>query len=217
LQRLFHGGGAFRIDALDVNMDETLALLPGLGRRLAFPGDEFARVVPLEGEHRMRHEAHGRSLRRDFAQDRIEQKRHVVVANLDDGDGFERLRAGNRPRIRHAHAGDARGALLQMIEARPRKHRDFLCRIGDKILGRGASEQRGDEAARQITAILDKQRRLSHQLAGGIFLVARVKTVGVHRGFLPAHREKVVNATSRECRPAPAPCRDRGSGFVAPL
>ena len=56
-----------------------------------------------------------------------------------------------------------------------------------------------------------------YRVAGGIFLVARVKTVGVHRGFLPAHREKVVNATSRECRPAPAPCRDRGSGFVAPL
>ena len=132
------GGG----DAVDVDGDEALALArAGVGEALEALEPAVGRA--LQGEDRVRDEPHHQSGVAEFAHHRIEQKRHVVVEDLDDR---------HRPSIRlEGRVDEAQPVLAGLTpgERRPGvvdEPDQVVGQVGDEVLGRGVAEHRLGEA-----------------------------------------------------------------------
>ena len=102
-------GARGRFDRFDMNMDEALARGAGGVRRAE--RDQFAALAP-HAQNRMRYQENREPPVGDLAHHRVDQKRHVVVDDLNHRNRLER--AGSREA--HGLAADFRGARLAIAD-----------------------------------------------------------------------------------------------------
>jgi hypothetical protein len=127
-----------------MEMNETFAvfLLAVLGKPAPF--EQRAILFALDRENRMHGKPDGKTLVAEFAGNRIEQERHVVVLDLDHGDCGERgaLRAGG---IVDLHIRGSRFAGRKMRVALRGECRNLRRLIAFEVFRRRGPEQRSDE------------------------------------------------------------------------
>ena len=80
------------VDALDMNVDEALAQRPGRRGPEPLEGGQTAGVVTLDGKDGMHDEADVDAEVGELGEDRIDQKRHVVIDDLEHRIGCRRAR-----------------------------------------------------------------------------------------------------------------------------
>ena len=160
-------------DAFDVNVDE--AFVPAAVFRGALEGRQRSRRVALHGEHRMDQKADVEAALIELADDRIEQKRHVVIDDVEHRHG-----ARHRRRLE----ADLGRAGLAFGEQRPRPLGDGGKLIGPvalQIVGHRGAEQFGKERAGNIAPALCQggTGRGDKRLAGAVIRV-KGKILDVH-------------------------------------
>ena len=133
-------------DAFDVDVDE--AFVPAAILRSAVERRQRSRRVALHGEHRMDQKANVETALIELADDRIEQKRHVVIDDVEHRHGA---------RHRRRFEADLGRAGLAYREQRPRPLGDvgkLIGRVALQIVGHRGAEQIGQERAGDIASAL---------------------------------------------------------------
>ena len=130
-------------------------------------------------DDRMDDEVQREAVAIDFHRHRVDEERHVVVDDLDDG--VRRLPAVLLDRrIEHAHAGVARLALPREAPVRKRGTVEIGGRPLGEVLRIDLPEIADDEALEHVA--LDRRRPGTHQSEHGIELPCpAVVRMGVHR------------------------------------
>ena len=159
------GARGLVLDRLEMNMDEALARA-GRGRRAERL--ELG-AVALNAEHRMRHQSHVEPALGDLAHHRVDQKRHVVVDDLDHRDRLALARVVQR----HGLAADfrrARPALAQKIESPLGQRGEIGRRVAQHVLRHRARVELRDERWRDVAAArAQRGAGLFDHGAGGAF------------------------------------------------
>ena len=117
----FEGCRLFRRQAREMDMDEALAGCRAVGCGLCRDIEEFARKIALHRHDRVECQAHFMAAFGQQAYGRIDQKRHVVVDDVDGGDAIQ-----SAFRIGDCDLRPARFALAEEIEPAACKLRQHL-------------------------------------------------------------------------------------------
>ena len=166
------GLGRFIVDAVDMDLDHAFAPRGGRGIDPRRKPDERAVRVTLDGKDGMHQELGAETPLRQLSHDGIEQERHVVVDEFDDGDVLE-ARTVFRRRRRDTDFRKPRLAFGDESPGRRRNVREFCRLIADEILGGGMGEQLRSEILRRIGGALAqddaglRQKRSRHTLFRG--------------------------------------------------
>ncbi len=200
LQRL-HNLGAARgiVDALDVNVDEALAPAAVLGAPLHRQAGELAARIALHDKDRVRYQADFEPAFDQFAHDRIDQERHVVIDHLDHRDGFQTLSGTCGRRLET----DLALARLAMSEERPgggRELRQFRRLIANHVFRRRAPEQQPEQACRHVIGFGAEQAARGVDHGAGVLIAAGDQTRrGLWRGARIVHdRHADCNGFARQ-------------------
>ena len=104
--------------------------------------------------------------RRQFAHHRIDQKRHVVIADLDHGYAARRRRRADLDRLA-GDPGSARLALLHEVPDARGKLRKLAGAVAHDVFGDDLTEQPLGEARGNLAALQFQRRaRLRNRLMG---------------------------------------------------
>ena len=186
-------------DAFDVEVDEALALAADCAR--AFEVDKLAGAIALDDEHRMDEQTDVEAALIEFADDGIDQKRHVVI------DDFKHRDAARRGGRLEAHLGRAGVALGEEC---PRSLGDAGKLVGAvalKILGHREAEQFGEEIVGNVALALCQQRRGGgDERHAGAVIAAAGNILDVH---VPLSRRADITRYTRmriRHRHIPRPC-----------
>ena len=145
-KRLHDRGAGVRFERSEMDVDEALArAAAGVGRAEA---GQLAGAVARDAEHRMRHQPHLEPAFGDFAHHRVDQKRHVVVDDVDHRHRF--ALAGVRERDRLAtQLRRARVARLQEIPGAAGQHGEIGGAVARQVFRHRAREQLRRKAGRR--------------------------------------------------------------------
>ena len=139
-------------DRLEMNMDEAFARAAG---GIGAERGELGAVAP-HAEHWMRHQQHVELAFADFAHHRVDQKRHVVVDDLDHRDRLALARFVQR----HRFAADLRRARLPILDKIERPFgeiREIGRGVMQNVVRHRAAEELRDERRRNVGAARGKR------------------------------------------------------------